>query len=118
VPETRPPQPFSATTAERDGAFTVLLSGELDMATAPDVALVFDALVDEGPHEIVLDLSALSFIDSSGIAVLVASQHKLIAQERHMALRGARPHAMRVFEIAGLVEFLNVQTEPEESTAH
>jgi anti-anti-sigma factor len=118
VPETRPPHPFSATKAERDGESLVTLSGELDMATAPDLATVLASLMGQGPDQVILDLSALSFIDSSGIAVLVASQHKMIEHGRHLTLHGARPHAMKVFEIAGLVEFLNVRTEAEESPAH
>jgi anti-sigma B factor antagonist len=98
---------------ERNGESVVMLSGELDMATAPDLATVLDSVVGDGPEKMVIDLSELSFIDSSGIAVLVTSQHRLIEQNRHFTLRAARPHAMRVFEIAGLVDFLDVETESE-----
>ena len=118
MPETRPPHPFAATKAEHDGEWLITLSGELDMATAPDLANVLHSLVGPGPDKVILDLSALSFIDSSGIAVLVGSQHKLIEQGRHLTIRGARSHAMKVFEIAGLVEFLHVRSEAEESPAH
>jgi anti-anti-sigma factor len=113
VPESRQPQPFSAIVAQRNGETVVVLSGELDMATAPDLATVLDSVREDGPEQVVLDLSALSFIDSSGIAVLVTSQHQMIERTRHLALRGARPHAMKVFEIAGLVDFLNVEAESE-----
>jgi anti-sigma B factor antagonist len=115
VPENRSPQPFSATAAEINGESVVTLTGELDMATAPDLAAVLDSVVKGGPGDVIIDLSALSFIDSSGIAVLVTGQQELIQQERRLSLRGARPHPMKVFEIAGLVELLNVEIEPEES---
>jgi anti-sigma B factor antagonist len=65
--------------------------------------------------EVVIDLSSLSFLDSSGIAVLVTGQQKLVAQGRRLVVRGARTHALKVFEIAGLVEFLHVETEAEGS---
>jgi anti-anti-sigma factor len=98
---------------ERNGETVVVLSGELDMATAPDLATVLDSVMEDGHEQVVIDLSALSFLDSSGIAVLVTSQHQLIEKKRHLVVRAARPHAMKVFEIAGLVDFLNVETESD-----
>jgi anti-anti-sigma factor len=117
VPENRLPNAFSATVAEIDGESVITLSGELDMATAPDLVAVLDSEVERGlgSGDLLLDLAGLSFIDSSGIAVLVTGQQALIQQERRLSIRGARPHAMKVFEIAGLMELLNVATEPEDS---
>jgi anti-sigma B factor antagonist len=101
---------FSAAVGAGDDS-VVALAGELDMATAPELAGVLDAMVEEGPLEVVLDFSGLSFIDSSGIAVLVAIQHRLNELGRTLSIRAARPAAVRVFEIAGLVDFLHVHVE-------
>jgi anti-sigma B factor antagonist len=109
-------KPFSAAITQKDGRAVLALSGELDMATAPELAQALLPLLDGGSGEVTVDISALSFIDSSGLAVLVSSQRSLQEQGRHLTLRGARPHAMKVFEIAGLLELLNVEASTAESS--
>jgi anti-sigma B factor antagonist len=94
------------------------LIGELDMATAPDLAAALDRVLQHGPDDVIIDLSGLSFLDSSGIAVLVTGQQQLNQRDRSLAVRGARPHALKVFEIAGLIDFLRVEIAPEGSPAH
>jgi anti-sigma B factor antagonist len=106
-----PAETFSAKVIGLEGDSLLVLAGELDLATAPELAGVIDQLVAQGPRDVALDLSGLSFIDSSGIAVLVDAQHRLTEQGRHLSIRAARRSALRVFEIAGLVEFLDVQPE-------
>jgi anti-sigma B factor antagonist len=59
---------FSVTTASLDGAIVVSVSGELDMTTAPQLE---EALVAcDGNQPVVVDVTALAFIDSSGLHVL------------------------------------------------
>jgi anti-anti-sigma factor len=103
---------FSVTLESINGNVIVALVGELDLDTAPELARALDALLDEGPPAVVIECSALGFIDSSGIAVLVGAQKRLQSQERHLVVRSLRPHALRIFETVGLVEFLNVEAEP------
>jgi anti-sigma B factor antagonist len=108
--------PFTASVVTHDGVDSVVLTGELDMASSPDLAVVLEVLILDGPVELVIDLSGLSFIDSSGLAVLVAAQNALAEKGRRLSVRSARRHAVRVFEIAGLGEFLDVRAEPTEKT--
>jgi anti-sigma B factor antagonist len=112
-----PGEAFSAKLVGLNGDAALFLSGELDMATAPQLTEALDPLIARGPHEIVVDLSALSFIDSSGIAALVEAQHRLGAQERRLSIHGAQRGAVRVFEIAGLVDYLHVQTAHVEDSS-
>jgi anti-sigma B factor antagonist len=109
-----PTEGFSAKVVGFNGDSVVVLSGELDMATAPELTGVLVTIIEDGPQEVVLDLSGLSFIDSSGIAALVDSQQRLSEQKRRLSIHGAQPGAVRVFEIAGLVDFLHVQSDPVE----
>jgi anti-sigma B factor antagonist len=108
-----PSDPFSATVVRAGADAVVTLVGELDMATAPSLADVLDSLLSDGPGEIVVDLAGLSFIDSSGLAVLVTTQNALGEQGRGLSLRSPRRHAVKVLEMAGLVNFLDVRTEPD-----
>ena len=103
---------FSAQVLGLDDDPVVFPTGELDMATAPELTGVLAPLIEHGPPVLVLDFSGLSFIDSSGIAALVDSQQRLGEQRRRLSIHGAQRGAVRVFEIAGLVDFLHVQTDP------
>jgi anti-sigma B factor antagonist len=108
---------FSAKVVGLDDDAIVVLSGELDMATAPELTGVLGQVIAHGPPEVVVDFSGLSFIDSSGIAALVDAQHRLGDQERRLCIHAAHPGAVRVFEIAGLLDFLHVQSGPAEASA-
>jgi anti-anti-sigma factor len=101
---------FSAKVVGLDDDTVVFLTGELDLATAPELTGVLGPLIARGPQELTLDFSGLSFIDSSGIAALVDSQRRLNEQRRRLSIQRAQHGAVRVFEIAGLVDFLHVQT--------
>jgi anti-sigma B factor antagonist len=71
------------------------LIGELDLATAPQLDEVMAATKAE---HIVLDLTDLSFIDSSGISLLVVA----LSDQRDVTLRNPQPNVSRVLELTGL----------------
>lgn len=57
------------------GQWTVLhITGELDLVTSPEVRRHVHDAVAAGRHEVILDLSAVYFCDSSGVGVLIASR--------------------------------------------
>lgn len=66
------PSGFSISTTERDGTVIVLLRGELDLATAPDLEELLNEHLDAG-QAVLVDLRELQFMDSSGLRVLVAA---------------------------------------------
>ena len=99
---------FSATPVERNGTSVVQLRGELDLEGAPAMAAVLAALTQvEGPAEVVLDFSELTFLDSSGISVLITAQRNMNDQGRRLTVRWARPNILKVLTISGLAEFLH-----------
>ena len=108
---------FSAKVVGLDDDAMVFLTGELDMASAPELTGVLRQVIENGPQEVVLDFSGLSFVDSSGIAALVDAQHRLSDQKRQLSIQSAQRGAVRVFEIAGLVDFLHVQSIAVEDAA-
>jgi anti-sigma B factor antagonist len=87
---------------ERDGVHTLALRGELDMAAVPSLEAEVRHLCANGARGITLDLSGLSFIDSTGLAAIV-----LVSRLCHKAgcafelVRGPRA-VQRLFEITGL----------------
>jgi anti-sigma B factor antagonist len=109
---------FSATLEHLDGHAVIALRGELDMDSAPQLTEFLGPFLNDGPAEILLDLSGLCFVDSSGLSVLVAAQTTLNSQERHLIVRSVHSSPRRVFEITGVSEFLNVDLELELPTPH
>jgi anti-sigma B factor antagonist len=91
--------PFSATLAHLNGNAIVVLIGELDLETAAELEWVLGELIQAGRPEVVLDCSALSFMTSSGLTVLIGAQKQLRQQGRHLTLRAPRPVVARVLEI-------------------
>jgi anti-sigma B factor antagonist len=107
--------PFSASLVHLDGNALIVVVGELDMATAPDLASALEAFVEGGPPELVFDLSGLSFMDSSGLAVFTKTQRRLREQGRTLSITAPQPNVLKVFEIAGLMEALNIVVDRERS---
>lgn len=101
---------FSANVVHLDGNAVVMLVGELDIESARVLERVLDELTENGPPEILLDVSNLDFIDSSGIAVLIAAQERLGAKDRYLRVRSPKPLVMRVFAITNLTEYLKVDS--------
>ena len=91
---------------ERDGR--VVLSGELDASTCIILLDWLDQYDNVGP--LVLDMSEVSFIDSSGLRVLVAQQQKSTEHGNAFEVVDASRAALRLFEITGLAEVLGVRS--------
>ena len=86
---------------------TATLRGEFDMAATFTVEPALERLLDEpGLEALTLDLSAVRFVDSTGIGVLVRVTDE--AQRRGIALTitPAPPEVQRVFEVSGLADVL------------
>lgn len=86
--------------------YLVRLSGELDIASTDRLT---EAL-NEIAGSTVVDLSGLSFIDSSGVAALVRAQQQLAAEGHSLTLTRPSSAVARVFEILGIMFLL--ETDP------
>jgi anti-sigma B factor antagonist len=91
----------------RNGAVVALvaLRGEIDVAEAPGVERrLADALAAGGP--VIVDLREVTFIDSSGMAVLLRAAQAAARDAHELRLLRPGPPVMRTFQIAGLAERL------------
>jgi len=87
---------------ERPGDRIVKMIGELDLAAFDEaMAALQPVLAEDGDLE--FDLSELSFLDSSGIRVLIKSRAALDGRGS-IVLRDANPHVAKILEIAGLAD--------------
>ncbi len=87
---------------ESGGAHTLLLSGELDMAGVPVLEATFARLPAEQTRSVTLDLSGLSFIDSTGLAAIVHISGLCARQSRSFRLLPGPRAVQRLFEVTGL----------------
>ena len=78
----------------------ISLAGELDMASLPSVAAPLDELLGREAQPVVLDLSGLTFLDSSGVTLLVRIANHFGQVRTHAATEPVR----RVVEVLGLSE--------------
>ena len=91
------------------GRLTIGLCGELDQHEAPGASRAITELLDDYlPRECVLDLSSLSFMDSSGIAVFVRANRHIRRNGGRLRLENPCVQAQRVLDAAGLERMIPV----------
>lgn len=95
------------TETDRDGTRQLALRGELDVATAHSVGERLTCLLAEC-RTIDLDLSELSFIDSTGLGVLVRATEAAEQDGAEITIGALSAAVMRVVELTGLAEKLHV----------
>jgi anti-sigma B factor antagonist len=77
----------------------VLVRGMLDVNTAPGLAEAVDDLIAERRPRVVVDLSALDIIDSSGVAVLVKLYKGVRSTGGQVVVTGARDQPLAIFKL-------------------
>ncbi|MET8123286.1 STAS domain-containing protein [Micromonospora sp. NPDC005189] len=103
---------FSVSHVERDGGGACLrLAGELDLSTAPDLTAAIDGLIAVGETRVLLDLTDLTFCDSTGMAVFVRGDNRAAADGGWLRLTGANGRVERVLQVTGLAEVLHDKPE-------
>jgi anti-sigma B factor antagonist len=80
---------------------TVIVRGEIDMATASQLRDLLNGLVDAGSTRILLDCRGLDFLDSSGIGVLVAVRKRL-GDNGALTLEAPPAHVRKVLDLTGV----------------
>ena len=111
-------EPFAIELQDADGHIVVTPSGELDMATAPELEQAVMPRLREGGH-VVLDLRSLDFIDSSGLRVVVGA-HRAAEETggRFTCVRGSAGSTVhRIVEIAGIDGVIEIVDDPAQPAA-
>lgn len=100
---------------ETDGAAILALQGEVDMNSSPEVRDRLAALFKKNRKAIIVDLSGVAYIDSSGIATLVEGLQWSHASKNKFRLVGLSPAVKDVFEIARLLSIFETFATQEEA---
>ena len=86
---------------------TAVLRGDLDLANSPLLRDELLAVLATGVDELSIDLRAVTFIDSSGVAVLIVVQKSAIERGAKFELTSVPAVARRVFEACGVVNLFD-----------
>jgi anti-anti-sigma factor len=99
---------LEVTTQDSGGHVTVSLKGELDLSSVGKVEEELERVEKDGPSVLVLDLSQLSFLDSTGLRAVVTADERARSNGRRLVIvRGPDP-VQRVFAITRLEERLEM----------
>jgi anti-sigma B factor antagonist len=80
----------------------LVVQGELDIASSPDLRHEAEAAIRGGPERIVIDLREVTFMDSTGISALLRLRSHAIAHRVDMIVMRPNGEADRIFEICGI----------------
>lgn len=84
----------------------LVLTGELDVVSAPELAQCLNEALAEGHARVTLDLSDLQFVDSAGVSVLIKAKQDAESHGRTLVLARATEQVHRVFALVGLADWL------------
>jgi anti-sigma B factor antagonist len=104
-------------TREVDGRAVVAVGGEIDVYTAPKLRDCITELVGAGTYDIVIDLEAVEFLDSTGLGVLVGIYHRLRARDGSMSFMGVNDRVRRVFHVTQLTKIFVLHRSLEDAIA-
>lgn len=105
------------TVAEQDGVTVVAVAGVLDAGGAPVLGDRFDALLAEGVQRFVIDLAALRFMDSSGIAVLVRLFKRVRIGHGDVRLAATQPAVEKILRLVRLDRVFDLHPDVERAVA-
>jgi anti-sigma B factor antagonist len=102
-----------AISERREGAIPIVaVEGEIDIAVAPELRRHLEDLLDNGNSSIVVDLTGVSFLDSTALGVLISILKRCHAADGDLCLVANDPQVLRVFEITGLTDVFSIVSSP------
>jgi anti-sigma B factor antagonist len=93
-----------------------VLAGDIDIRTAPALRERLGELVGAG-QVVVVDLSAVEFLDSSGLGAFVGAANALRAAGGSLRLACPRPHVQKIFRISRLAEVIPIHEDVASAAA-
>jgi anti-sigma B factor antagonist len=98
----RDPQIDIEVEPDLEGRVVVVVRGALDLLEAAELRTILNRVCVSDCPDVVLDLSDVTFVGSSGLGVMIEAQQMLQRNRRRLVLRGTAPAIRRAFEITHL----------------
>jgi anti-sigma B factor antagonist len=95
----------------------LVVSGEIDLSTAPAVGDELQRLVDDGNPTVIVDLDGVDFLDSTGLGALVKARSAATAAGGTLPLVCGHTRIRKLFEITGLEDLFQFHDSVEQARA-
>jgi len=92
----------------------LVVSGEVDLATSPDLDVAIIAALESGTASLVIDLTAVTFMDSSGLGVIVRGLKRCREADKDLDLVISNERVLKVFGITGLDQVIPIHASIED----
>jgi anti-sigma B factor antagonist len=93
----------------------VVAEGEIDIFTAPRLQETLTAALESETRRLIVDITGVSFIDSTGLSVLIGAVRRLQERGTRLGIVGGQRNVMRVFEVTGLQSAFTFYATREEA---
>ena len=109
--------PFRVQKDSVDGLLALLVSGELDQGTAPELRGALADALGGGGRGVIVDLSECGFIDSTGLSLLVEAKRKLSDEDRPFAVCCPDADVRRLLELTGIDRAISLFDSRDDAVA-
>jgi len=106
---------FDVSETFRQGIPVLAVRGEIDVSTAPELRERLLAVAENGRSLVVVDLTDVSFVDSTALGVLVSGVKRFRKGGGDLRLVVTRPHISKVLEITGLNDVFVIRETVEDA---
>ena len=105
---------FTVEVSGDERATVLTVTGELDLATSPALEAELDR-AGAGPELVILDLRGVSFMDSTGLSLLVKAQRRAQESRRQLAVVKGGAQVQRLLTLTGVAERLTLIDDPAQA---
>jgi anti-anti-sigma factor len=98
---------------ESPHAWSVVVRGEVDIGSAPQLEAVLADVIEKGALLVVLELEHVDFLDSSGLRVILAAANELRDRGGSLVIGGASTAVVSVLEITGVIDRLRSSAQAD-----
>jgi anti-sigma B factor antagonist len=94
--------------------YVITVSGEVDLATSPELDTAIIAAIESGTSSVAIDLTDVSFMDSSGLGVIVRGLKRCREADKDLDLVITNERVLKVFGITGLDQVIPIHDSIED----
>ncbi len=108
---------FGVEVRDEQRAVVIGVSGELDLASSPELEQELDRGISSNAELLIVDLRTLEFMDSTGLSVLVRAHQRATERGKQLAIVKGPQQVQRLLSLTGVADRLTVVDTPEELLA-
>jgi anti-sigma B factor antagonist len=97
------------TKSVNENTVTLALAGRLDTITQAELASELDQVFESGKVNLIFDFSALDYISSAGLRVMLVAQKRVNALGVTLKIVGAKPEVKEIFEVTGFTGIMTIE---------